>query len=206
MQLDVTLDPTPWIQHMTAIKKVAIPKAIVRTLNRQIVSSRKEIRKQVSRMAGVPARRIQDVMYLNYASKGKYKSSIQIKDVWLKLSYFKTRKFNKGVRAKVWGRSQFYPGTFRVTLPTGHVGIFKPAERTIGPRIRWLRTKTGRIKKGQRSTVLKGRKIAELYGPAIPREFEHMLRQGYTKKVQAKMQHEFEHNLEFYIKNAQKSR
>lgn len=202
MHLTATIDPTPWMQHLDAIKTQAISKAIVRTLNRQVKSSRKDVRKQVSKMAGVKAMRIQKVMKLHYASRGKYVSKIEIRDAWIKLSYFRTRKLKKGIRAKVWGRSQFYPGTFRVTMPSGHVGIFKPWDRKLGPRVRWRKTKTGRTKKGQGVQVMKGRGIKELWGPAIPREFSKMLKQGYTKEVQNKMQKEFVRNLEFYIKQA----
>ena len=145
MQVILKIDDSELKSYSSSIKKGAISKAAVRTLNRQVRSSRKDIRKRVSKMAGVPAMRIQQVMRLSYASRGKYTAGITIRDKWIKLSYFKYRVLKKGVRAKVWGRHQFYPGTFKAVMPSGHIGIFKPWGRTLGPRERWMRTPTGRI-------------------------------------------------------------
>ena len=124
-------------------------RAYARGMNREGRKAATAVRRKLKDETSVLVRDIRQAVKFHPASPATKRAVIKARARPLSLRYFGARQFRYGVRAKIWGRAQRYPGAFLVPSLGGNV--FK---RTGG-----FNRVSGR-----------NNAIEKLWGPILPRE------------------------------------
>ena len=140
--------------HEKRLMKVAVPQAI----NRTLVTVRSEAAKEISATTGITQADIKKGIKHWKAGRKKHEGSLNAKSATAKNlikyvraavanhTHFRSRtrkgKFkHPGVKAKTWGKSQYYRGTFIGRSRKGQLKVYKrgksgEAESVYGPSVR----------------------------------------------------------------------
>jgi len=119
----VRLDASKWEAALKKLGKAA-PKAVIRALNRSIVSSRAVMARAVATDLGVKVSVAKDAMWTANATASNPTARLSAQGARLPLMAFGARQTKRGVSAKVEGQRKVYPGTFLATMRSGHQGAF----------------------------------------------------------------------------------
>jgi hypothetical protein len=142
-----------------------MPEAMAQTLNRvgPVITTR--VRRQLAKQIGLPYGRIKDETSNVFASVNSLIFDIRSRGRPIPLREFAARETRKGVRARPWGVSRLFAGTFMAETPGGNV---EDVYKRIGGRREWRTVtdpETGKTRRYQTELP-----IEKLYGPAIPKE------------------------------------
>lgn len=116
------------IRSIAGISKRA-DRAVRRSLNRTVVSVRREVAREIAQRANVPQRVLLDQgrgqrVYARFSPrKGQLEGAVWVGYRNIKAAYVgKLQQLKRGARA---GKSHFFEGGFIATMKSGHTGIFK---------------------------------------------------------------------------------
>lgn len=127
-------------------------RALNASINRVGNTAFTKVRRQLAKNMGIPVGRLTEGSRGLYVQRSNFRNlryEIDARSQYTPLSYFNPQQRRTGVQAHPWGERRIFPGTFVVTLRSGHVGVFKRTGQ---------RTSTGRPQ------------IKELWGPSLARE------------------------------------
>lgn len=161
-------------------KRKGVKKAQQRAINRATGTAYTESRRRTSRVMGIKQ---------GFISKSKAIKKILARGASLTtkivgtgrplpLIAFAAKQLKKGVRAKPWGDSKLFKGTFIKTMPGGHKGVF---QRTGGGRL----------------------PIRELFGPGVAKT---LISRAVVVPVQRKFKQAWTKRIKHEIKRALKKR
>lgn len=159
-------------KYLSDVQRKVIPKATVTSLNKTARTVFKEVKRDVSKDIGLKQKEVAERMYLRKAHKNSQYASIGVRSRYFNLIRFKAKQFKRGVKAKAWGKTKTYRGTF-----IGNDG------RTVFTR----RTK--------RRLPLKG-----VVGPNPAVEFERRMKNPqFNRRVVNRFEKVFAHELAFRL-------
>jgi hypothetical protein len=124
-------------------------KAFARAMNHEGAKAHTVIKRKLRQQTSINTSHINKAVSFHRAGKQTLKTITRGTGAALPLRYFGARQFKYGVRAKIWGRGQRFPGAFIVNSIAGNV--FK--------NTRGFNKKSGR-----------NNAIEKLWGPSIPKE------------------------------------
>lgn len=163
-------------KQLNALEQQAYPKAVTRTLNRVVSSTKVASSKHIAPLMNAKQSDIKRRMAEDKAYPKKLWASIIASGNALKLIAFKARQTARGVVAKAWGVNKLYKGTF------------------IAPAKRGSSTNAVYVRKTKHSLPVK-----QLYGPGIAQLFKRQENITIMQDtVRMRLATEFKNNLNYY--------
>lgn len=147
-QVNLQLDTKDWDRLIRRVRDRA-PVAVARAVNKSATSARTALVRAVAKDVGLTQKTIRPQIVLGAARPGRNPAAtLRVPTKRIPLIKFGAKQFSYGVRARLKGGAQKYPGAFVATMRSGHTGVFR---RRGKPRL----------------------PIAELHGPSLGRVFRN---------------------------------
>lgn len=153
----ITVDDRAVRRYLASVERGVAKTATLRAINDTARRAHTESVREVAKRMGVVQKRVRKDLTLSRATRARLVAVITAKGRPLPLIGFRARQLRRGVKARAWGQQRLYPHTFIATMPSGHRGVF-------------VRVGRGRLP------------IRELWGPAVPKEFEALLSGALERK------------------------
>lgn len=181
-QISIESDLKQLHKQLNNLEREAYPKAVARTLNRIIISTKAASSKHIAPLMNAKQADIKRRIAEEKANQKRLWASIIASGSPLRLIAFKARQTAKGVVAKAWGIKKLYKHTF------------------ISPVKRGSSNNAVFVRKTKHSLPIK-----QLWGPGVGQLFKQKENISKMKFVVSnRLSIEFKNNLQFYVSRLKK--
>ncbi len=182
LEVSVTGNVKEVISSLNNLEKQAIPKAVVRSLNRTVSSVNTQANRRIAKMMGTNVATVKRRISIMKANSSRWIASLKATGRPFRLAHFKPRQTKQGTSAAAWGKRKLYKGTFLATVKAGDGGVQGVFIRTGKKRL----------------------PIKQLWGPSVPVTFSQPEVQTLMNDMaQSQFDKELKRNLDFYAKRKQ---
>ena len=128
------------VENMLSDVKNGSKKAMTKAINTTLSKTKTRIKKDLGKKLSLPAKRINQDLYVNKANYSDMSGSVQAIGKPVSLFEFGTTQTKKGAKARVYkaNKKDLIPSSFHATMRSGHKGVFRRALRGGGKRVHRL--------------------------------------------------------------------
>jgi hypothetical protein len=182
LEVSVTDNVKDVLSSLNELERQAIPKAVVRSLNRTVSSVNTQANRRIAKVMGTTVGTVKSRITLLKANSSRWIASLKAGGRPFRLAHFKPRQTKQGVTAAAWGKRKVYKHTFLATVKAGDTGVQGVFVRTGKKRL----------------------PIKQLWGPSVPTTFrEPEVQTLMSDTAQTQFDKELKRNLDFYAKRKQ---